>query len=34
MQDFAQITSLFKRNKVADVQEFLAIFGEFIRILS
>ena len=30
---FAQITSPFTRNKMADVQEFLAIFGEFLRFL-
>ena len=28
---FVQITSSFTRNQMAEVQEFLAIFGEFLR---
>ena len=27
---FVQITSLFTRNKMADIQEILVIFGEFL----
>ena len=31
MLDFAQITSLLKRNKMADVKEILSVCGEFLR---